>query len=69
MALSQSSQMKMLVVFLAIMVLMSSAAAVSHQDVILKPLSLGRKLLDSYYGTPTAYPGVPSGGGSNPCCK
>ncbi|XWS22409.1 hypothetical protein CRYUN_Cryun29cG0031500 [Craigia yunnanensis] len=68
MALTQSSQVKMVVVFLAIMVLMSSAAAVTPQDLILKPLNLGRKLL-AYYSTPNAYPDTPSGGGGNPCCK
>ncbi|OMO62084.1 hypothetical protein COLO4_33229 [Corchorus olitorius] len=63
MALKQSSKMKMLVVFLAIMVFMSSAAAVSviPQD-FLNPINLGRKLLQ------TAYPGVPSGAGKEPCC-
>ncbi|XWS09056.1 hypothetical protein CRYUN_Cryun40dG0053100 [Craigia yunnanensis] len=68
MTLTQSSQMKMLMVFLAIVVLMSSAAAVSHQDLILKPLNFGRKLLDDYYKLPTAYVAAPNGGGGYPCC-
>ncbi|XVE81450.1 hypothetical protein DITRI_Ditri15bG0064700 [Diplodiscus trichospermus] len=61
MALTQSSQMKMLMVVLAIMVLISSAAAVSDQDSILPPLNIGRKLVARYYSTPTTYP-TPSGG-------
>ncbi|XVF65032.1 hypothetical protein PTKIN_Ptkin09bG0214100 [Pterospermum kingtungense] len=70
MALTKSSQMKMLIIFmafLALMLLLSSAAAlVSRQDLVLKPLNLGRKLL-AYYEPPNAYPG-PGGGGANPCC-
>ncbi|KAK6255104.1 hypothetical protein QUC31_016779 [Theobroma cacao] len=70
MALTQSSQVKMLVVVLAIIVLMSSAsAAVIPQDLILKPINLGRKLLANYYNPPNAYPGIPSGSGGYPCCK
>ncbi|XVF29208.1 hypothetical protein REPUB_Repub15cG0100800 [Reevesia pubescens] len=68
MALKQSSRVKIMVVLLAIMVLMSSTAAVSPQDLILKPLNHGRKLLQ-YYSPLHAYPTAPGGGGGNPCCK
>ncbi|XVE84796.1 hypothetical protein DITRI_Ditri17bG0041400 [Diplodiscus trichospermus] len=68
MALTQSSQVKMMVVFLAVVVLISSTVAVPRQDLILKPINLGRKLLD-YYAPSKSYPGTPNGGGGNPCCK
>ncbi|XVE84793.1 hypothetical protein DITRI_Ditri17bG0041100 [Diplodiscus trichospermus] len=67
MAFTQSSQVKMMVVFLAIMVLISSSAAVTPQDLILEPINLGRKLLQNY--TPPKTYRTPGGGGGNPCCK
>ncbi|XVF29204.1 hypothetical protein REPUB_Repub15cG0100400 [Reevesia pubescens] len=71
MVLTKSSQVKMMVVLLAIMVLMSSAAAISPEDLILKPLNLGRKLLARhYYGrrNENSYD-RPGGGGGYPCCN
>ncbi|XVF29205.1 hypothetical protein REPUB_Repub15cG0100500 [Reevesia pubescens] len=72
MDLTKSSQVKMMVALLAIMVLMSSAAAaISPQDLILKPLNLGRKLLARhYYGrrNENSYD-RPGGGGGYPCCN
>ncbi|KAL4271485.1 hypothetical protein GQ457_13G024900 [Hibiscus cannabinus] len=73
MALIQSSsKVKSVLIFVAIMVLMSSfaaAAAVTPRDIILEPLNLGRRVLARSYGTPKGYPTTPSGGGGYPCCK
>ncbi|MBA0797555.1 hypothetical protein Gohar_008239 [Gossypium harknessii] len=63
------TQAKIVLLFIAMMVLISSAAAaVAPQDFIIKPSNLGRKLLATYYSTPSAYAGR-NGGGGNPCCK
>ncbi|KAK8476436.1 hypothetical protein V6N13_047416 [Hibiscus sabdariffa] len=73
MALIQSSsKVKLVLIFLAIMVLMSSSfatAAVTPRDFIIKPLNLGRRVLARSYGTPKGYPTTPSGGGGYPCCN
>ncbi|KAB2039858.1 hypothetical protein ERO13_D02G035550v2, partial [Gossypium hirsutum] len=62
-----STQAKMVLLFIAMMVLISFAAAiVTPHDFILKPSNLGRKILE-YYDPGSTY-GPPSGGGGNPCC-
>ncbi|MBA0737914.1 hypothetical protein Gogos_011331, partial [Gossypium gossypioides] len=60
-------QAKIVLLFIAMMVLISSAAAaVAPQDFIIKPSNLGRKLLAKYYSPPSAYAGR-NGGGGYPC--
>ncbi|OMP09192.1 hypothetical protein COLO4_05720 [Corchorus olitorius] len=74
MGFTQSSKMKnMVVVFIAIMILISSATAATAftpQELNQKPLNNpGRKLLYSYYYSPPSNYRKPGGNGGRPCCK